>query len=100
MEFIEQNHSQDDYIFLPDLAFAHYAKDTVELFEELKIPYVFKDQNPPNVPQCRPIENFWGILKSKVYENAWEVTNILQLKRKIKKCLKEISQVVSTMIFH
>ena len=90
VEFIEENHSQDDYIFWSDLASAHYAKDTVELFEELKIPYVLKDQNHPNVPQCRPIENFWSILKTKVYGNEWEATNILQLKRKIKKCLKEI----------
>ena len=43
VEFIEQNHSQDDYIFWPDLASAHYAKDTVEFFEKLKILYVLKD---------------------------------------------------------
>ena len=55
VEFIQQNHSQDDYIFWPALASAHYAKDTVELFAELKIPYVLKDQNPPNVSQCRSI---------------------------------------------
>ena len=58
VEFIKQNHSQDDYIFWQALASAHYAKDTVELFEELKIPYILKAQNPPNIPKCTPIENF------------------------------------------
>jgi hypothetical protein len=24
--------------------------------------------NPANVPKCRPIEDYWGILKRKVYE--------------------------------
>ena len=80
----------DDFNFWPDLASAHYAKHTVELFNELKIPYVSKDQNPPNVPQCRPIQNFWVVLKYKVYESGGEATNILQLKRKISKVLKDM----------
>ena len=29
--------------------------------------------NPPNVPQARPIESYWGCLVSKVYEGDWEV---------------------------
>ena len=32
----------------------------------------------------------FGVLKSKVYENGWEATNILQLKRKISKVLKDM----------
>jgi transposase len=87
-EFIAANHASDEYIFWPDLASAHTAKNTVKLLEELQIPTVSKDHNPPNLPQCRPIENFWGILKQKVYENGWEAENTAQLKRRITRTLQ------------
>jgi len=35
------------------------------------IAFVEKFENPPNAPQIRPIENYWGILKMKVYEGNW-----------------------------
>ena len=28
-------------------------------------------KRPPIAPQIRPIENYWGILKMKVYEENW-----------------------------
>jgi hypothetical protein len=37
--------------------------------KELKIEYVPKEENPPNVSQIRPIEFFLGNLKRKVYSN-------------------------------
>ena len=33
---------------------------------------VHKEINPANVPQARPIENFWDCLTQKVYEGGWE----------------------------
>ena len=36
------------------------------------VKFIPKDINPPNVPQARPIENFWGCLAKKVYEGGWE----------------------------
>ena len=30
-----------------------------------------KEDNPPATPQIRPIEQFWSMLKAKVYENNW-----------------------------
>jgi hypothetical protein len=44
-----------------------------------------KNLNPANAPKIRPIEDFWGILKGKVYVKNW-----LELKRKIRICLKEM----------
>jgi transposase len=87
-QFIDANHAGDDYIFWPDLASAHTAKSTLKLLEELRIPVVPIDHNPPNLPQCRPIENFWGILKMKVFENGWEAENIMKLRRRIILCLR------------
>ena len=28
-------------------------------------------KKPPNAPEIRTIENYWGILKMKVYEGNW-----------------------------
>ena len=33
---------------------------------------VNKESNPPNMPQARPIENFWGYFSLKVYEGGWQ----------------------------
>ena len=42
-----------------------------------------------NVPQARPIKNFWGWLSHKVYENGWEATSEDQLIRRIESKIKE-----------
>jgi transposase len=49
-----------------------------------------KTSNPPNVPQMGPIENFWAILKGRVYKNGWIVKNIEDLIRKIKFKIKKM----------
>ena len=67
LPFIQQYHSDDRYIFWPDLATAHYANFTLETFTKLNINYIKKDLNFPVVPHLRPIENFLGMLKDKVY---------------------------------
>ena len=58
--FLGKFHDEGEYYFWPDLASSHYAKDTLKLLEELNIPFIPKSANPPNTPQLRPIENFWG----------------------------------------
>ena len=88
LPFINTYHKRTQYIFWPDLATSHYAAETLNRLRQLGIPYVPKDCNPPNLPQCRPIENFWSLLKNLVYEGGWEATNTSQLERRIKKKIK------------
>jgi transposase len=88
LPFIHEHHPDFNYIFWPDLASAHYSKATVAWMEQ-NVNYVAKKVNPPNVPQARPIENFWGWLTQKVYEGGWEATNEQQLIRRIELKLKE-----------
>ena len=52
-----------------------------------------KVDNSANLPEVRSIEDFWSILKAKVYENNWEAKTLHQLEVRIKKCLKEMDQV-------
>ena len=57
------------------------------------IHHVDKVDNPANLPEVRPIEDFRSILKAKVYEDSWEAKSLHQLEVRIKKCLKEMDQV-------
>ena len=89
LPFLEEYHEDRNYFFFPDLASCHYAKATTNLMEAENIPYISKLTNPPNCPQLRPTEDFWGALKHKVYEDGFEVANFNQLKRRICLRLKE-----------
>ena len=76
--FITEHHPDKNNIFWPYLARDHYSRDTIEWLDE-NVNNVTKRVNPPNVPQARPIENFWRSLLQKVYENGWEVSSEQQL---------------------
>ncbi len=72
------------------LATIHYAKSTLKVFDDMGIRYVDKSINPPKVPQLRPIEHFWSILKNEVYADGWEATNKEMLIAKINKCISSL----------
>ena len=98
-QFIENKHAGDKIMFWPDLASSHYAKKTTDWLTAQNIPFVPKKTNPPNIPQARPIEHFWSVLKRKVYEKGWEAKNEQQLIGRIKRKLKEIDiSVTQSMI--
>lgn len=88
--FIQEHHSDGQYLFWPDKASSHYAKSVTSYFEEKKLKYVLKEDNPTNVPECRPIEDFWGILKGLVYKKNWKASNLIELRRKILLCIREV----------
>ena len=79
LSFINEYHSNINYIFWPRLARAHHSKETQARLNE-KVIYVPKHLNPPNVPQARPIEYFWGFLTQKVYEVGWEAKTKQELR--------------------
>ena len=90
--FIRQYHADDNYLFWPDKASSHYAGTVLQLLKDQKINFVVKCRNPTNVPQCRPIEDFWSILCNKVYKNGWSANNLDQLENRIKSCLRKIDR--------
>ena len=81
--FIKKYHQEDEFIFWPDLASSHYAETVCDFMIESKINFVEKYENPANLPECRPIEQFWAILKQKVYNGNWKAKNVDQLKNRI-----------------
>lgn len=88
LPFLREHHADNNYIFWPDQAKAHYAKIVKSWLETQKIPFVEQQSNPPNVPQARPIEDLWGQLVSLVYEGGWTASTTKQLKRRITSKLK------------
>ena len=92
LSFIKNNHSDGNYIFWPDQTGCHYAEHSLEFICENLIHHVDKVDNPAGLPEVRPIEDSWSILKAKVYENNWEAIALHQLEVRIKKCLKEESK--------
>lgn len=85
--FINKHHSDGKYVFWPDLASAHYADSVVAYYDE-NLNYVAKVDNPPNVPQARPIETFWAILQQQVYEDGWQTDDKHLLALRIKQKLR------------
>ena len=76
----------------PDLAKAHYSNIVQQCLTEKNIPFVSRVDNPPNVPQARPIETVWTVLERKMYEKNREAKNIDHLIKRIKQKAKELDQ--------
>ena len=70
LPFIKKHHQNDDILFWPDLASSHYAYSVLRCLESNNLPYVRRNQNPPNVPQCRPIEKIWALIEQMVYQGG------------------------------
>ena len=88
--FLQKHHADGQYVFWPDKASSHYAKKTQSFLNTHSIPFVPKNHNPTNLPQCRPIEDFFGVLSSLVYKNNWRATNCKQLIGRIKRCIRKV----------
>ena len=88
LPFIHKHHGDFNYLFWPDLARAHYSKESVAWMNE-NVYFVDETTNSPNVPQARPTENLWGILAQKVYEGGWEAKTQQELISRIQSQLKK-----------
>lgn len=91
LPFISKHHRDGGYTFWPDLARAHTSKAAIAWMKD-NVQFVPPETNPPNVPQARPIENFWGCLSQKVYEGGWQAKTKEDLMRRIKQKLKEFDK--------
>lgn len=91
--FIKKYYQDGNFVFWPDKASSHYAKKTVEFLNKENITFVPKEHNPTNLPQCRPVEDFFGELSSLVYNKGWRAKTTKQLKTRIRKCLREMDTI-------
>ena len=77
----------------------HCAEHSLDFVCENLIHHVDEVDNSANLPEVRPIEDFWSILKSKVYDDNWEAKGLHQLEVRVKKCLKEVDQITVLKTF-
>ena len=85
LPFIQKHHQDNNYVFWPDLATSYFAKSCFDWMSK-NIPFLWNSMNPPNVPQARPIENFWGDLAQKVYNDGWQAQTEKELVTRMENC--------------
>ena len=87
-----------EVVFWPDKASSHYSLKTTTFMNNNGIKFVPKEVNPTEVPQCRPIEDFFGVLATHVYAQNWITGYAEAVKRRIRACIKRIpEQTVQTV---
>lgn len=66
--------------------------DTLEFFTKNNIAFVPKERNPTNLPQCRPIEDYFGQLDTLVYKNGWRAKDLDELEHRIRFCIGKVNK--------
>lgn len=89
-KFITRYHGDRPVLFWPDLAPAHYAKSTMNWYQEKDIHVLPKHINPPCLPAARPIEDAWTLLSQEVYRGGWSAKNERCLIQRLKKAVKKV----------
>ena len=89
---IQDFHESDDILFWPDLESSHYSKKVQDYLKSKKIDFFLKEHNPANVPELRPIEDFWSELKRLVYDKNWKCNDLVKLKNRIEYSIKKSIQ--------
>ena len=96
LPFIKKNTKTSlNYLFWPDLARSHYAKSVTNWLQRTlpkNVELVPESSNPPNVPQARPVEAFWGELAQRVYDKGWQAKSEAHLVARIKLKLKSFDK--------
>ena len=90
LPFLKEHHTDGKYGFWPDKASSHYVKKTLQYLEQKKIPYVSKERNSTNLPQCRPIGDFFESLSALVYQNSWRAKDTKQLTTRIRNYIRKM----------
>jgi len=81
--FIREYHQNDEVLFWPDKASAHYAKVVIEKLESARIKVVPYSDNPTNLPQARPIEHMHAIIKEHIFSGNYKPKNAEDLKSRV-----------------
>lgn len=81
LKFFRSQRDKGNLLFWPDLATSHYHRDVIAFLKKEKIEFVPKVDNPPNLPQCRPIEKFWALCKIEYHRTGKNLTDLTAFKR-------------------
>ena len=65
-------------------------RNVAEFLDNNNVNYVKKADNPTEVRQCRPTEDFFGLVVTHVHHKNWVAKDVSAFKRRIRKCVAEI----------
>ncbi len=80
LKFFWSQRDKGNLLFWPDLEMSHYYRDVITFLKKEKIKFVPKVDNPPNLPQCRPIKKFWALCKIKYHQTGKNLTDLTAFK--------------------
>ena len=78
----------------------NYSKMSIQSLKDKKIPFVEYNSNPTNLPQCRPIEDFFGVLSQIIYKNNWKARNVHILQKRIRWALTKVENGTVNVFLH
>ena len=79
-----------EVVFLSIIFYTMFCRKNQQYLALNDISIVEKEDNPPNCPQIRPIEQFWAALKQRVYRGNLEAQNKAELSARILECVGQI----------
>jgi hypothetical protein len=88
--YIQKYCPQKNCIFWPDKASSHYASTVIRYLNSKQIPIVLKQNNPTNVPQCRPIELLHAKVKRRVFADAFHPKCADELRSRLCEIMDEL----------
>ena len=59
-----------------------------------EVKYVAKWSNPVKISECRPIEDFWALIKRDVYKEGYKSLDIKVVRSKINEQVQKVDQIL------
>ena len=75
---------------MPDLATALDERETTDLLEIAGVAFVPRGENPPFMPQLRPMDDYWGTIRQDICKNGWKENIERQLRLSIRRVMRSI----------
>lgn len=93
LPFIDKHYNRNNVLFWPDLATSHYQRDVLQYLQDSGVEVVRKEKNPPSLPQARPIERYWALVKREYKKRRQPPKNLRSFARIYHNDSKKVSRV-------
>lgn len=97
--WIRSNFKSEEVIFWPDLATCHYTNDVIQFLKSQNIETVSKCENAPNLPQARPIEKYWALVKREYRRYHDNSKSLASFSKRWHLCSKKVMEMSGKALF-
>jgi len=90
--------SGETFIFQPDSAPAHRARETIELLSRMTPDFIGSEMWPPNSPDLNPVDySIWSVVEERIYQQR--IQNTDELRQRLVAVWEDLEQhIVDTAI--